>query len=169
MKYPLVARIVEENGGQMLAVHARTKVQGYEGEADWDAIAEVVELLQIPVIGNGDVNTVQDIQKMKEHTGCAGVMIGRGARNNPWIFSRIDRGDVDPYQVKEIMHLHLKRNLEFYGHKRGLVLFRKHAAHYLAPYDLPVDFRKKLLTEEEPDDFTSLLNKINWDSIHFLN
>ena len=75
LTYKLVARIVEEEGGQLLAVHGRTKIQAYGGEADWDAIAEVVQSVSIPVIGNGDVNEVADIQRMKDHTGCAAVMI----------------------------------------------------------------------------------------------
>ncbi len=72
LTYKLVARIVEEEGGQLLAVHGRTKIQAYGGEADWDAIAEVVQSVSIPVIGNGDINQVTDIQRMKDHTGCAG-------------------------------------------------------------------------------------------------
>jgi len=162
LTYPLVARIIEENGGQLLAVHGRTKVQAYEGEANWDAIAEVVASVRIPVIGNGDVITITDIQRMKDHTDCVGVMIGRAAMDNPWIFSRIDRGNVKPQQVQEVMFLHLERSLNFYGEKRGLVLFRKYAARYLAPYNLPVDFRKKLLTREEADDFIELIGEIDW-------
>jgi tRNA-dihydrouridine synthase B len=162
LTYLLVSRIIEENGGQLLAVHARTKVQGYKGKADWDAIAEVVASVRIPVIGNGDVNTVHDIQRMKDYTHCAGVMIGRAATENPWIFSGFDRGQVKPYQVRELMKLHLERNLQFYGTKRGLVLFRKHAARYLAPYNIPVDLRKKLMTREKLDEFMDLLDEIEW-------
>jgi nifR3 family TIM-barrel protein len=160
LTYPLVARIVEENGGQLLAVHGRTKIQGYGGEADWDAIAEVVRAVSIPVIGNGDVYTVADIQHMKDHTGCAGVMIGRGAIQNPWIFSRLDREQVTPQQVRETMLTHLDRNLEFYGADRGLRLFRKYAASYLTPYRLPKEIRKKLLTREQPKEFVALLDEI---------
>jgi len=101
LTYPLVARIIEENGGQLLAVHGRTKVQAYEGEANWDAIAEVVASVRIPVIGNGDVITITDIQRMKDHTDCVGVMIGRAAMDNPWIFSRIDRGTSSPSRFRK--------------------------------------------------------------------
>ena len=120
LTYKLVARIIEEEGGQLLAVHGRTKIQAYGGEADWDAIAEVVQSVSIPVIGNGDINEVNDIQRMKDHTGCTAVMIGRAAIQNPWIFSRLDREQVSPQQVKETMLVHLDRNLEFYGPERGL-------------------------------------------------
>jgi nifR3 family TIM-barrel protein len=94
--YLEVARIVEGNGGQLLAVHGRTKVQGYRGRADWDAIAEIVDALSIPVLGNGDIRNLEDIQKIRDSTGCAGVMIARGAISNPWIFSRKNREDVAP-------------------------------------------------------------------------
>ncbi len=158
--YRLVARIIEENGGQLIAVHARTKVQGYSGQADWDAIAEIKAAVNIPVIGNGDVVTVTDIQRMKEHTGCDAVMIGRAAIDNPWIFSRMDRGDVQPVQVRNLMLDHLQRNLSFYGPERGLVLFRKYATRYLSPYRLPRRLRRKLLTLSAASDFTALLDEI---------
>ena len=160
LTYKLVARIVEESGGQLLAIHGRTKKQAYGGEADWDAIAEVVQAVNIPVIGNGDILAVADIERMKKHTGCAGVMIGRAAIQNPWIFSHLDREAVSPQQVKETMLVHLDRNLEFYGKERGLRLFRKYAAQYLTPYRLNKETRKKLLTREEPDEFLALLEEI---------
>ena len=160
LTYKLVAGIIEESGGQLLAIHGRTKKQAYGGEADWDAIAEVVQTVNIPVIGNGDILEVTDIERMKEHTSCAGVMIGRAAIQNPWIFSRLDREEVSPQQVKETMLVHLERNLEFYGQGRGLKLFRKYAAQYLTPYRLDKETRKRLLTREEPDEFLALLEQI---------
>lgn len=160
LTYPLVARIVEDNGGELLAVHGRTKVQGYGGDANWDAIAEVVGAVSIPVIGNGDVYTVADIQRMMDYTGCAGVMVGRAAINNPWIFAHLDREQVTPRQVRETILLHLERSLDFYGPERGLVLFRKYAARYLSPYRLPRASRKKLLTRESATEFISLLDEI---------
>jgi nifR3 family TIM-barrel protein len=160
LTYKLVARIVQEEGGQLLAVHGRTKVQAYGGEADWDAIAEVVQSLSIPVIGNGDVYTVTDIQRMKDHTGCTAVMIGRAAIHNPWIFNRLDREHVSVQQVKDTMLVHLDRNLAFYGEERGLRLFRKYAANYLTPYRLPKELRQKLLTREAPEEFLALLDEI---------
>ena len=158
--YALVARIVEENGGQLLAVHGRTKAQGYGGKANWDAIAEVVNAVSIPVIGNGDINKPGDIQRMLDHTGCSGVMIGRSALHNPWIFSRLDREQVTPQQVYATILRHLDRSLEFYGPERGLILFRKYAARYLAPYTLPKKFRQELLTRQNPVDFIALLDEI---------
>ena len=87
--YQLVARIIEENGGQLIAVHGRTRAQQYSGQADWDAIAEIKQIVSIPVIANGDVQTVADIDRILAHTHCDGVMIGRAATTNPWIFSRL--------------------------------------------------------------------------------
>jgi nifR3 family TIM-barrel protein len=111
--YREVARIVEDNGGKALAVHGRTKAQGYGGEADWDAIAEIVETLSIPVIGNGDVNRAADIDRMIDHTGCAAVMIARAAMSNPWIFMGLEREDVPVGQVRESLLEHLDLNLDF--------------------------------------------------------
>ena len=160
LTYQLVARIVEEEGGQLLAVHGRTKMQAYGGQANWDAIAEVVQAVSIPVIGNGDVDTVADIEHMKAHTGCVGVMVGRAAIHNPWIFSRLDREQVPVETVRATMLTHLERNLEFYGFERGLRLFRKYAAQYLAPYRLPKEIRQKLLTRQQPEEFLALLDEI---------
>jgi tRNA-dihydrouridine synthase B len=157
--YLLVARIVEENGGAALAVHGRTKRQGYGGEADWDAIAEIRQSLSIPVIANGDVRTVADIEHIKAHTGCPAVMIGRAAIGNPWIFSRLDRAEVSPAEVRRVLLRHLERSLRFYGQERGLVLFRKHANRYISPYRLSDELRKRLLTSITPDDFIALLDE----------
>ena len=158
--YLEVARIVQDNGGRLLAVHGRTKAQGYGGEADWNAIAEVVDALEIPVIGNGDVNTAADVEKMKRHTGCAAVMIGRAAMSNPWIFMGLEREDVPVPLVRETLLRHLALNLEFYGPARGLVLFRKFAARYLAPFKLPREVRQRLLTAEEAGAFIDILHEI---------
>lgn len=159
--YLEVAKIIEDNGGQLIAVHGRTKAQSYGGEADWDAIAEVKAAIKtIPVIGNGDVRTVADIERMKRHTGCDGVMIARAAIQNPWIFARIDRDQVTPEQLREVIHRHLALMLDFYGPSRGLILFRKYAARYMTPFALPAEQRKQLLTAPTPQAFLLLLNEI---------
>ncbi len=158
--YLQVAKIVEDNGAQLLAVHGRTRAQGYGGQADWDAIAEVVDALKIPVIGNGDVTTVADIDRMKARTGCAGVMIGRGAMYNPWIFSRLERDQVPPDVVRTTMLRHLELNLAFYGPERGLVLFRKYASRYLSPYAMTREVRQRLMTRETAEEFVALLEEV---------
>src|ERR1051325_9590659 len=117
--YKLIARIVEENGGSLIAVHGRTKEQRYSGDANWDAIAEVKSLVNIPVVGSGDVKTVSDIQRMKKYTGCDAVMIGRAAIANPWIFSGLDREQVSAEQLQKTVHDHLAKSIKFYGEEDG--------------------------------------------------
>jgi nifR3 family TIM-barrel protein len=158
--YLLVARIIEENGGALVAVHARTRQQGYDGRADWDAIAEIKQTLSIPVIGNGDVRTVGDIDRLKAHTGCDGVMIGRGAIGNPWIFSRFDREQVSQEQVQATMIRHLELMLDFYEGDRGLILFRKHASQYLSERRLTRQQRVQLLEAARPAEFLTLLQAV---------
>lgn len=154
-KQLLVSRIIEEYGGALLAVHAKTKDQGHQGEPDFEGLAEIKSSLSIPVIGNGGVQSLDDIQAMSLSSGCDGVMIGRGAVKNPWIFSGRDRELIPPEEVKELLLKHLERSQSFYGTQDGLVLFRKFAAGYLEPYQLGEESRKSLLTETNPDKFTS--------------
>ena len=156
----LLARIVEEFGGSLLAVHARSKEQGHLGTPDLPALAEIKKTLNIPVLGNGGIRNLYDIQTMKEATHCDGVMIGRAAIENPWIFSRRMRGDIKPGEVQELMLEHLDRSLSFYGKEEGLVLFRKFAAGYLKPYELDQETRRKLLTEIDPGQFKKRINEI---------
>jgi tRNA-dihydrouridine synthase B len=160
LNYLEVARIIEDNGGQLLAVHGRTKEQFYKGQANWDAIAEIKQAVSIPVIANGDVNNVADIDRILAHTGCDGVMIGRGAIGNPWIFSRLDREQVPEETVRITMLEHLEAMLDFYGTELGLVLFRKHASRYITPYRLNSEQRGKLLTRVQPAEFLALLDEI---------
>ncbi|MGE5221925.1 MAG: tRNA dihydrouridine synthase DusB [Omnitrophica WOR_2 bacterium] len=158
--YALVARILEENGAALVAVHGRTRSQKLAGRADWDAIAEIRQAVRIPVIGNGDVVTVEDIDRMKSHTGMAGVMIGRAAVGNPWIFSRLDRGQVPLEQVQRMIVLHLEKMLSFYGEERGLVLFRKHCARYIQPYPPVGDWRTRLMAAGNKEQFLALVEEI---------
>ncbi|MEJ2446745.1 MAG: tRNA-dihydrouridine synthase family protein [Anaerolineales bacterium] len=156
----LLAGIIERFGGKLVAVHARSKEMGHEGSPDLAALAEIKSRLKIPVLGNGGIKKVRDIQVMKEATGCDGVMIGRAALTNPWIFSRRDREEISPLEVKELLEEHLERSLSFYGEDDGLVLFRKFAAAYLEPYSLEDDRRKDLLTERDPYEFKDKVNRI---------
>ena len=158
--YKLIARIIEENGGALIAFHARTKQQGYGGEADWDAIAELKSLVKIPVIGNGDVKLVADIQRMKDHTGCDAVMIGRGAMTNPWIFAGLDRNQVPPEQVRKTMREHFEKNVKFYGEESGQRLFRKHAVQYLSMKNLTREMRKDILKARPSAEFLPLIDQI---------
>ncbi len=158
--YKLIARIVEENGGSLIAVHGRTKEQSYSGEADWDAIAEIKAAVKIPVIGNGDVKRVEDIKRIKRHTGCEAVMIGRGALANPWIFSRLDREQVRPEQVRATVHKHLEKSIAFYGEEDGQRLFRKYAVQYLLLRSLDRETRKDILRQRPTGEFMALLDQV---------
>ncbi|KAF0109119.1 MAG: tRNA-U20-dihydrouridine synthase [Anaerolineaceae bacterium] len=155
----LLARIAEEAGAAAVAVHARTKEQGYGGEADWDAIAAVKAAVSIPVIGNGDVKTPADIERMKVHTGCEAVMIGRAAVGNPWIFARLDRPEVPPDAVREMVHRHLERSMQFYGPQKGLMIFRKHAMQYMKLSCMPRYRRVQIIQQSEPEKFLALLDE----------
>jgi nifR3 family TIM-barrel protein len=143
-----IARVMEESGASLIAMHGRTKVQKYGGEADWDAIARLKQAVNIPVIGNGDVTTPADIDRMKAHTGCDGVMIGRGAIGNPWIFSRRDRKDLSFQEIVATIRLHLAEMLAYHGSPGGLVLFRKHLRRYLKGLAIRPILKEMLVTEE---------------------
>ena len=157
--YKLIARVVEENGGSLIAIHGRTKEQAYSGQADWDVIAEVKAAVKIPVIGNGDVKLAEDIDRLKTYTGCDAVMIGRAAIGNPWIFSRLDREQVSTEMVDRMVRQHLERHLAFYGVRKGMILFRKHALQYLKLQQLPRALRTQILTRDNPQEFLELLEQ----------
>ena len=158
--YLEIARIVEGEGGSLIAIHGRTKEQRYSGEADWDAIAEVKSAVNIPVVGSGDVRTVADIQRMKQHTNCDAVMIGRGAIANPWIFSGLDRDQVSPELLKETIHEHLQKSVQFYGEEDGQRLFRKYAVQYLLLKTLDREARKQILKPRPTGEFLDILNQV---------
>jgi tRNA-dihydrouridine synthase B len=158
--YKLIARIIEEEGGSLIAIHGRTKEQRYSGNADWDAIAEVKSLVSIPVIGSGDVKVVADIQRMKDHTGCDAVMIGRAAIANPWIFAGLDREQVPPALLQQTVHEHLQKSVQFYGEEDGQRLFRKYAVQYLLLRTLDRDARKEILKERPSGEFLEILKQI---------
>jgi nifR3 family TIM-barrel protein len=158
--YKLIARIIEEEGGSLIAIHGRTKEQRYSGNADWDAIAEVRSLVKIPVIGSGDVKVVADIQRMKEHTGCEAVMIGRAAIANPWIFAGFDRQQVPAELLQQTVHEHLQKSVQFYGEEDGQRLFRKYAVQYLLLRTLDRDARKEILKERPSGEFLEILKQI---------
>jgi len=156
----LLAQIVEEFGGSLLAVHARSKEQGHQGAPDLSKLAKIKEKISIPVLGNGGILNTDDIQIMKKNTSCDGVMIGRGAVENPWIFSRRNRGDVSVNEVKDVMLDHLDRSLSFYDSENGLVFFRKFAAGYIKPYHLDAKIKKELLTEVDAAKFKKRVSEV---------
>jgi len=158
--YLVVARILEDSGASLIAVHGRTRAQAYKGAADWDAIAEIKQAVKVPVIGNGDVRVVADIARLRAHTGCDGVMIGRAAIGNPWIFAGLDRDQVNLDDKAALMRRHLGLNLEFYGPQTGLLLFRKHAAKYIQGLPGESLLREPLLTANTVAEFDARVQEL---------
>lgn len=141
-----IGRILAQNGAALIAMHGRTKVQKYGGNANWDAIAELKQAVSVPVIGNGDVQTPEDIARMKAHTGCDAVMIGRAAIGNPWIFARQRREELAIGDIIKAVHLHAREMVAYYGEAPGLRQFRKHLKRYFE--DIPgLDLDSLLSTE----------------------
>jgi tRNA-dihydrouridine synthase B len=157
--YLEVAHILEDNGASAVAVHGRTKMQMYHGEADWRPIAEIKARVKIPVFGNGDVKCVADIERIKALTGCDAVMIGRAAIGNPWIFQRKDFHDVTFAERTALIRQHLAAMLDFYGPRLGIVLFRKHVVRYIRGVPYATDVRLALLTCTTAEEFIELFSQ----------
>lgn len=158
--YLQVARAVEASGASLLAIHGRTRAQAYSGRADWDAIAEIKANVSLPVLGNGDVRTIIDIESIKAHTACDGVMIGRGAIGNPWIFQRKTRQQVTQMELSRVIETHLARMLDFHGLETGMLRFRKHLKRYLAPLNIPPERMTQLLRRKDPAELRSDLRSL---------
>lgn len=134
-----IALIAEQAGAAAVTVHGRTREQFYSGTADWNIIKQVKSRLSIPVIGNGDIFSAQDALRMKEQTGCDGIMVARGAQGNPWLFRDIialrDTGIVpQPPSAREriqtaLRHMHML--IQIKGERVGICEMRKHISWYL--------------------------------------
>ncbi len=161
-----IAKIIEEAGGAAVAVHGRTREQYYSGKADWEIIRRVKEAVQIPVIGNGDVFSVESAERMQKETGCDGVMIGRGAMGNPWIFRELaaykETGEKpaqpDIAEVKEMILRHALLQIEFKGEYQGMREMRKHAAWYTKGMKGAAKLRDKINQTESYEQLKELLD-----------
>lgn len=147
-----IARIAESAGAAAVAVHGRTREQYYSGKADWDIIRQVKEAVKIPVIGNGDVTSPEAARQLMETTGCDGIMIGRGAQGNPWIFRQIlhwmETGEEEPKpdleEVKAMILRHARMLVEYKGVYTGIREMRKHVAWYTAGYPNSAKLRARV-------------------------
>lgn len=147
-----MAHIAQESGAAAVAVHGRTREQYYSGKADWDIIRRVKESVSIPVIGNGDLYTAQDIIQMQKETGCDGFMIARGAQGNPWIFSQIlyslktgtEAAKPTARETAEMVLRHARMQLEFKGSYTSIREMRKHAAWYTSGYKYASSIRREM-------------------------
>ena len=162
-----IAKIAESCGVAAIAVHGRTREQYYSGKADWDIIRQVKEAVKIPVIGNGDIFTPEDARRMLEETGCDGLMIARGAKGNPWIFSRtlhyLDTGELlpmpDKEEIKAMLLRHAQLQIQFKGEYLGIREMRKHLAWYTAGLPHSSALRNAVNKTESGDEFYKLIEE----------
>ncbi len=160
-----IARIAEMSGASAIVVHGRTREQYYSGKADWDIIRQVKEAVRIPVIGNGDVDSPEKAAMMLEKTGCDGIMIGRAARGNPWLFGEIrtylESGGLQPRPSKEevraMMLRHARMQIEYKGDYIGIREMRKHISWYTAGYPGSAKLRGAINLVETYEELERLL------------
>lgn len=130
-----IAKMVQDSGADFIAVHGRTRAGKFKAAVDYDAIREIKEAVNIPVIANGDIDSYEKAQWVREHTGADGIMIGRGAVGAPWIFHQLRTGE--ECVAQELKHAiimeHFDKMIEFYG-QHGVAMFRKHTHTYSKGY-----------------------------------
>ncbi|MGL6197355.1 MAG: tRNA dihydrouridine synthase DusB [Lachnospiraceae bacterium] len=160
-----IAKIIESAGAAAVAVHGRTREQYYSGKADWDIIRQVKAAVKIPVIGNGDVVSGPDAAAMKVQTGCDGVMIGRAAEGNPWIFEQLieyeKTGKNLPgpnlSELKEAMLRHTRMQIELKGNDLGIREMRKHISWYTKGLSNSAKLRNEINLVESYEQLKKLL------------
>ncbi|WP_054025846.1 tRNA dihydrouridine synthase DusB [Bacillus sp. FJAT-28004] len=159
------ARAVERAGGKAVSVHGRTREQLYTGKANWDIIKDVKEAVSIPVIGNGDVFSPEDTKRLLDHTGCDGVMIGRGALGNPWMLYRTIQyltngellSDPTPREKLEVAILHLDRLVALKNEAVAVREMRKHLAWYLKGLPGGARVKDDIMEETGRDPMVAIL------------
>lgn len=163
-----IAKIAEACGVSAVAVHGRTREQYYSGNADYSIIADVKKALSIPVIGNGDIRGIQDAKRMYEETGCDGIMIGRAARGNPWIFKEIasyfNEGTIpakpDLKEVKTMILRHAELLVQYKGEYTGIREMRKHVAWYTTGLPHSASIRNQVNQIESLEKLREMLGNL---------
>ena len=168
-----IAKIAEACGVAAVAVHGRTRAQYYSGQADWDIIAQVKDAVKIPVIGNGDVDSPEKAKAIMDQTGCDGVMIGRAAEGNPWIFrevvSYLTDGTIPARptnrEKRELILRHAALQLEYKREYTGVREMRKHLSWYTVGMPHSAHFRQTINTMEKMDELIRGVQEIFPDEV----
>ncbi len=161
----LIARMAEEAGIAALAVHGRSRADKFQGTAEYETIARICQQVSIPVFANGDIQTPQRAREVLEFTGAAGVMIGRAAQGNPWIFREIrhflDTGHCLPQAPAEEVHVVMRQHLmelhRYYGDEAGVRVARKHIIWYLDGRPGAQNYRTALMQAQHPQQQLDVL------------
>ncbi len=153
-KYPVeIAKICEKSGADFITFHGRTRAGRYKAKVDYDAIKEAKQAIKIPLIANGDITSLEVANYVRDYTKCDGIMIGRGAIGNPWIFYQIKNNlkTIQKDKIKEIVFEHFNAMIDFYG-DIGVSIFRKHLHTYSKSLPNASEFRDKINRLDDEND-----------------